>query len=210
MSPRAEKEILETILKEQRRFGTQLRDGLCQELAGILMLTKGLTQKMEKGKRLDVAELENISGLINGAVRQARDAAQGLYPGELDGTSLMRILEELASTTQSTSGIACHFHCPKLPIIKESNVATHLYKIAREGIGNAVKHGKPRLIEVGLVQNDGHIILTVKDDGSGFVGNPQKTKGIGLRLAHYRSQAMNASFQMESNVPHGVILTCKR
>ncbi len=147
--------------------------------------------------------------MVDEAVRQARDTAQELYPGELDGTSLIHTLEELVSNTQTTSGILCHFHCPKPILIKDSMVATYLYKIAREGIGNAVKHGKPQSIEAGLVQNDGHIVLTIKDDGVGFNGTTQKSKGIGLKLAQYQSQVMNASFQMESNVPHGVILTCK-
>src|SRR3989338_10917109 len=41
-----EREILEITQEEQRRFGTELHDGLCQELTGILMFAKGLIQKM--------------------------------------------------------------------------------------------------------------------------------------------------------------------
>lgn len=204
----SDRDILEVALKELQCFGSQLRDGLCQELTGILMLVKGLTQNVEKGKHVEVMELNEISDLVSAAVMQARDVAQGLYPGDLEGTSLMRMLEELTANTQKTSGISCRFNCPKPILINESTVATHLYKIAREGIANAVKHGKPQSIEVSLVQNNGCTTLTIKDDGVGCTDNAQKTNGIGLKLAQHRSQVMRASFQMESNVPHGVILTC--
>lgn len=205
---RAKKEILATALKEQKRFGLQLHDGLCQELTGILMLAKGLTQKMEKEDHLNSNELKRISNLINEAVRQARDTARGLYPGELDGGSLTHMLEELISGTQISSGISCQFHCPNPIVISKNDVANYLYKIAREGVDNAVKHGKAKSIEVRLTQTDGNTVLTIKDDGAGFVGDLQKTKGIGLKLTHYRSQVMDASFQVESNIPHGVILRC--
>lgn len=206
---RAEKEIMATVLKEQRRFGSQLHDGLCQELTGILMLVKGLSQKMERDDHPNSIELDRISILINEAVRRTRDTAQELYPGDLDGTSLVRMLEELMSSTQESSGVACHFHCPDPIVIAEKEVAIHLYKIAREGISNALKHGNPKLVEVSLIQNDGHIDLAIKDDGMGFVGDLQKTKGIGLKLTQYRAHVMNASFQVEENVPHGVVLKCR-
>lgn len=203
------RDILEATQEEQSRIGSELRDGLCQELAGTLMFVKTLMKKMENGKQPEISELGKISELISTSVKQARDMAQNLYPGELDGTSLVRMLEELASNTQSTSGAACRFLCHWPILIHESHIANSLYKIAREGIKNAVLHGRPQLIDMSLTQAGGHTILTITDDGVGFGGNPKKQKGIGLKLAKYRSQMMNASFQTEPNVPHGVILTCK-
>lgn len=205
---RIEKEILETIQEEQRRFGSQLHDGLCQELTGILMFVKGLTQKMEKENRLDIAELSKIMELLRETIGQARNTARGLYPGEMDGPSLMHSLQELTSNTQGVSGVSCQFHCPEPIFIDDNDVATHLYRIAQEGISNAVLHGKPQSIEVSFTRNDGHIILILKDDGMGFVYDPQSSKGIGLKIMKYRAHMMGGTFQIEQNSPRGVILTC--
>lgn len=203
-----EREILEITQKEQRRFGSQLHDGLCQELAGILMFAKSLTQKMERENRLDIAELKKISDLLNDAVTQARNTARGLYPGELEGASLMHTLEELTLATQNLSGVSCHFHCPEPILINENDVATHLYKIAQEGISNAIQHGKAKSVEVSFIQNDNGIILIIADDGVGFTESLQNSQGIGLKIMKYRAHMMGATFQAKPNLPHGVILKC--
>lgn len=205
---RIEKEILEITQIEQRRFSSQLHDGLCQELTGILMFVKGLSQKMERNNKLDVAELNKIAQLLNGAVSQARATARGLYPGELENVSLMHLLEELTSRTQTLSNIACQFHCHKPVYISDNDISTNLYKIAQEGVGNSVRHSQAQLIEVSLENTNGVIVLSVKDDGIGFKQNTQKTDGIGLKIMKYRAHMMDALFQITPNTPHGVILTC--
>ncbi|MDO8528054.1 MAG: response regulator [Deltaproteobacteria bacterium] len=204
---KSNKEILEITHTEQRCFGAQLHDGLCQDLAGIMMVMKSLTQKKERGKHLDVADLKKVSDLLNGAASQARDTARGLYPGELEGNSLMYMLEELTAN-QTLSGVSCRFYCPEPILISKNDVATHIYKIAQEGIVNAIKHGKAKEIDVSFIRNNGNIVLTIKDAGTGFVGDPQNAKGIGLKIMKNRAHIIGASFQVEPNIPHGVILTC--
>lgn len=205
---KAEKEVLEIAHKEQRRFGAHLHDGLCQDLAGISMITRALTQKMENKNNPEADELRNISNLLQGAVNQVRNTARGLYPGELEGTSLIDYLQELTSRTQSLWGVSCRFHCLEPILIEDNHVVTHLYRIAQEGISNAVKHGKAQQIEVSLIKDNDQILFTIKDDGIGFTHESKNSQGIGLNIMKYRARMMEASLQIESNLPHGVVLTC--
>ncbi len=204
----AEKEALEIAQKEQQRFGSQLHDGLCQELTSILLFAKALTQKMERENKLELEELKKISDMLLEAVDQARDTARGLYPGELEGASLMHTLEELVARTDKLSESKCRFYCPEKILINDNNVATHLYRIAQEGISNALNHGKAKLIEVFLTKKDGIIYLSIHDDGVGFSKSDSSSKGIGLNIMKYRAHMMDAVFLIEANVPHGVILKC--
>ncbi|EKD41910.1 MAG: Multi-sensor signal transduction histidine kinase [uncultured bacterium] len=203
-----ENQVLEIAQKEQRRFGAQLHDGLCQELTGILMYVKGLARKMEQAQHLEITELNKISDMLHDAIRQARDTARGLYPGELEGTSLMLCFQALISRTQTLTGISCQFHCPQSIVINDNNIATHLYRIAQEGINNAVTHGKAKKIEMSLIKSKESITFTLKDDGIGFVSNGNQPKGIGLHIMKYRAHMMDASFMVKHNLPHGVTLQC--
>ncbi len=200
---RIEAEIIEITQAEQKRFGSQLHDGLCQELTAILVFAKALTQKLQKEKTLELVELNKISDMLLNAVDQARDTARGLYPGELEGTSLMHSLEELCSLA---IGAKCVFHCPQPILIDDNNVATHLYRIAQEAISNAIKHGKAENIRLSLTQDDKTIHFSISDDGTGMMKDSKVYKGIGLKIMKYRAHMMNATFHIKSNSPSGVIL----
>lgn len=200
-----EAEMLEMTQEEQRRFGSQLHDGLCQELTAISVFAKALTQKMEKDKTLELTELKRISDMLLNAISQARDTARGLYPGELEGNSLMHSLEEL---TLNTRGASCVFICPKPIFIEDKNTATHLYRMVQEGISNAIKHGKAKNIKIAFTQNKENTKLVIKDDGVGMLEENYSSKGIGLKIMKYRSHIMNAAFTIKANFPHGVILEC--
>lgn len=208
---KAEQEIVEIAQKAQKWFGSQLHDGLCQSLAGILMFAEMLTQKMENERTVEVAELRRISGMLHEAVNQARETARGLYLEDLAAGSLHQSLQELASRTAGLLGIGCLFHCPEPVRIHDTNTATHLYRIAQEGVMNAVHHGKARSIEISLLEVGEALILSVKDDGIGFAPDSHACPdfhGIGLKIIAYRSRIIGASFQIEPNQPHGAILTC--
>lgn len=205
---RMEKEILEIPLQEQKRFGSQLHDGLCQELSSILLFVKSLTQKMEKESALDISELKKVGVLLLDANNEARDTARGLYPGHLESSSLVHSLQELVLRTQKQSGLSCTFTCPEVISI-DDGIATHLYRIAQEGITNAVQHGNATHIAISLTQTDSVVSFTVKDDGIGIAHYPSQTKGIkgiGLNIMKYRSHIMDAEFVVEKNLPHGVII----
>ncbi|EKD52071.1 MAG: response regulator receiver sensor signal transduction histidine kinase [uncultured bacterium] len=202
---RMEKEILEIPLQEQRRFGSQLHDGLCQELAGIEMLHNSLTQKAEKNSPFDISEFKNIESLIHKAVDQARDTARGLYPGDMESASFVYSLEELSARTQQHLGILCQVFCPETIQI-DNQTATHLYRIAQEGLANAVKHGQAKNIEISFTQNADKMTFSVKDDGQGIAPDLDRKKGIGLNIMKYRAHMMDATFDVEPNLPQGVVL----
>lgn len=205
---KVEEEILEISLKEQRRFGSQLHDGVCQNLAGILMITKVLAKKMEKKGSEEVDELKKIAEMLHQAVGQARDMARGLYPVELEGASLMRSLEDLTSRSQSLLNINVHFECPQPIYVSDNNAATHFYRIAQEAIGNAAKHGSAQNVEVSLFDEGENIVLKIKDDGNGLMNELKNSKGIGLHIMKYRARMLSADLQIGPNEPHGTILTC--
>ncbi|MBF0492612.1 MAG: sensor histidine kinase [Deltaproteobacteria bacterium] len=200
-----EREVLNIIHEERRRFGSQLHDGLCQELTAALMFAKHLLRKMETDKNLELADLKRISDMLLDAVDEARNTARGLYPGELEGTSLMHALEELLA---QTVGVSCFFHCPKPILIQDDTTATHLYRIAQEAISNALTHGRAQNIEIEFTQSAKHITLAIKDDGMGINKDLKNSNGIGLKTMRYRADILNGSLQIKSNTPQGTIVEC--
>jgi two-component system sensor histidine kinase UhpB len=56
-----------------------------------------------------------------------------------------------------------------------------VYRIVQESLSNAMRHGKPRRVDIRIDAVDDHeVIVQVSDDGSGFRSSAE-TRGFGLR-----------------------------
>src|SRR5262249_1883067 len=147
---RLEKEILEISDREQRRIGQDLHDGLCQQLAGIELMSQVLEGKLAPRSKSDAARAGEIAGHVRDAISQTRLLARGLSPAPLDSEGLMSALQELASNTEKIFSVACRLDCRTPVLVEDHAAATHLFRIAQEAVSNAIKHGKARRIAIHL------------------------------------------------------------
>ena len=88
------------------------------------------------------------------------------------------------------------------------SISLQLYRIAQEGINNAVKHGKPRRIEIGLATEPTHVRLRIKDDGCGFRIDTARRGGIGLRIMQYRAHVIGGVLTIQSRPNRGTEVQC--
>jgi len=204
---RIEKEALEIIQQEQRRFSAQLHDGLCQNLTGILMLTKALARDFDRKGLGEGSNMKVIASLVDQSLTEARDLARGLFPVELETNSLMFSLRGLAQRSEQIYQISCQFHCPEPILLGDNTVATHLYRIAQEAVRNAVQHGEAKKVDMSLTLGEREIILRVRDDGKGFTQDLKTSSGVGLHIMRYRARMLEAKLNFE-RLPDGTLFTC--
>jgi signal transduction histidine kinase len=85
--------------------------------------------------------------------------------------------------------------------------ALHLYRIAQEAVTNAAQHGSAGQVHIVLRRDGERGLLRIEDNGNGF--NPSTlSKGLGLRIMHYRAQMMAGSLRIESGRARGTIVSC--
>ena len=203
-----EQQLLEISEREQRRIAQDLHDDLGQILTGTIHLSTSLQKRLAAKSLPEAAEQARILSLLDNALSQTRSLAQGLHPVSTEPNGLMAALEELANRTAKLFKCACHFDCP-VPVMMTDNVAaTHLYRIAQEAVTNAIKHGKPERIEIGLAQIDGRIKVCVEDDGCGFPEKLSKKAGIGLRIMRYRAGMIGGSLETGNRPSGGASVVC--
>ena len=102
----------------------------------------------------------------------------------------------------------CRFVNGAPVLIHNFAAATHLYRIAQEAIGNAIKHGRAKSIEVNLSLKADTIALLIRDDGTGFARRAGNGPGMGLRIMRYRAGMMGASLEVEHPPAGGVTVLC--
>jgi signal transduction histidine kinase len=73
-----------------------------------------------------------------------------------------------------------------------------LLRIAREAVGNAVRHGRARTVSLQLREVDG-VWLRVSDDGDGFdLEAPRSSLSYGLTSMRERTESLGGQFNISS------------
>lgn len=204
---RLERELLDVSEREQRRIGQDLHDGLCQHLAGTALAAQVVSDKLAGGRPIDVRDATNVVELIEEGIALARGMAKGLHPVEMNADGLMQSLQEFSGTTSDMFRVSCRFECDSPVLIRDERAAEHLYRIAQESVGNAIKHGKANNIAIQLSAVDEGYLLRIHDDGSGLPNPLPANSGMGLRIMANRSHVIGASFSARAG-EGGTVVTC--
>lgn len=204
---RLERTILEISGREQRRIGQDLHDGLGQHLTGVAFMSKVLEQRLREKSLPEAVEAAKIVGLVNEAIDKTRKLSHGLLPVLSDARGLMAALEGLALEVEDLFQVTCRFECDQPVLIRESDIATHLYHIAQEAVNNALKHGHPRRIAICLEGGSEGSFLSIDDDGVGLPETPG-VRGVGLEIMHYRAKMIGGVLEIRSRTDGGTSVYC--
>jgi PAS domain S-box-containing protein len=202
-----EQELLQISEREHRRIAQDLHDDLGQILTATIHLSTVLQKQLAAKSLPEAAEEGRILALLDQALSQTRSLARGLHPVRSEPNGLMVALEELASRTEKLFHYPCCFKCRRPVLIEDYAAATHLYRIAQEAVTNAIKHGKPKRIEIGLSQTTNRLTVMVKDNGMGLPERPKKG-GMGLRIMQYRAGMIGGSLVIQKEAQGGTAVVC--
>ncbi len=202
-----EKEILTISEREQQRIGHELHDSLCQHLTATALASQVLEEKLEEQSSPLVQDSKTIINLIEEGIAIARNLARGLFPVEIEAEGLLSALHELAERNSIRQGTICRFDTEHTVLIHDAFVAGHLYRIAQEAVGNAVRYSGAAEIVLSLAETEDGVKLAIRDNGRGIPHLPQKRKGMGLHIMRHRATMIGGRFEIHSD-SSGTTITC--
>ena len=207
---RLERETLDISAREQRRIAGDLHDALQQQLVGTAMHAMQLSRKLAERHDDHALEAHQLYEYLQESVSGLRTVIQGVVPVQPNENGLMIGLENLTTNIRNLYGVACSFSYEVPILLGNFELATQLFYIAQEAVANAAKHAGTSNIEVSLARTDGHVVLTIYDDGQGFdTQAPQHaSQGMGLQLMAYRSRLIEADLDITSSPGQGTTVTC--
>jgi PAS domain S-box-containing protein len=194
-----EQEILEISNREQRRLGSDLHDGLGQELTGLSLLLKGLEVQLSREAPQYSSQVTKISDLLARAIQSTRSLARGLAPVNLERGGLPEALKHLAARCTDMYSLECTFSAngQKLPALEEG-AATHLFRIAQEATTNAARYARAKSIAIELRPTGRKLQLSIADDGIGLsAGLARGEPGMGLKIMEYRARMLGGNINFE-------------
>jgi signal transduction histidine kinase len=193
---------------ERRHLGSEVHDGVCQQLTGALLRCQAMELRLERGASPSSAELGALSSLLGEAINEARAVAQGLCPLEPSPDALAPALRGLARRTHSLSGVPCEFTAAGDVRVEDPAAAQHLYRIAQEALSNVVRHAHASRIVVELRGSEDRLVLRVEDNGVGLAGTV-RSSGMGLRTMAYRARILEGELKIEAAPSGGTLISCR-
>jgi len=195
-----EQEILDISNREQRRLGSDLHDGLGQELTGLSLMLKGLEVQISREAPIYLPQIAKISALLSRTIQSTRSLARGLAPVNLERGGLREALRQLAARCADVYNLSCtfsdeHAHISEL----DESLATHLYRIAQEATTNAARHARATMIDIELRSTARRLYLSIADNGVGLESTRNNAHtGMGLKIMEYRARTVGGTINFES------------
>ena len=217
---RAERELLETnrqlqalsaalqhVREEERtRIARELHDELGQLLTGIRMEISWLGGRLTSGPQALVDKVSAVKGQIDQTIVSVRRISSELRPLVLDDLGFSAAANWFVDQFSARTGIKVHLQLPAGDPAAGDAVSTALFRVLQESLTNVARHAQATQVEVTLRLTDGVWMLSVKDDGVGFVHDRGKTGEIGLVGMRERAQNLGGHFTVTTAPGEGTLI----
>lgn len=187
---------------ERSRLAHELHDAVTQLLFSINLIAGSLPTLMRKDPAMAERTAEELQRLARGALAEMRTLLRELRPHTIAVTDLATLVGQL------TDGLAARHDIPtevRLDLEDELPADVHLavYRIAQEALNNVAKHANASRLVVDLTGDDGHIHLSVADDGYGFDTTEVSAHHMGLEIMQERASGIGAELAVQSKPNRG-------
>jgi two-component system sensor histidine kinase UhpB len=186
--------------RERTRIARELHDEVGQALTAVML-------QLERASRRTGApvggELAEAREGVRASLEEVREIARRLRPEALDDLGLASALAALTNDVARRTGVRVERRLTTDVGYLEPEQELVVYRVAQEALTNVARHSGARRAWVTLGEDgDGHVALTVRDDGRGF-DRGSRPEGSGLRGMRERAVLIGASLQVESRPGQG-------
>jgi signal transduction histidine kinase len=174
-----------------------LHDSVAQFLAGTLFRLEALRRWIREGNDPE-GEIDSIKNALRREQGQLRLLIERLRRGQESdrSTDIADELRDLLAEAGAHWHIETELLLPDRVLPMSVQLSHEIRQLVREAIANAARHGKCRKVLVRITDEQGHIHLSIADDGIGF---PAIDNGARPRSISERVEALGGRFELHSN-----------
>jgi len=204
------RDILHISGNERARIGRELHDSIGQEMVGITFLSRAVQDSLAEDRPAEALRVGRIADYVESVIAGMKRIVRGLLPVDIMDKGLVVALGQLAREAETMYGVTSRFECQDEEAcrIPDNALATNIYRIAQEAVGNAAKHASASTIDITLSVEHGVGLLTVRDDGNGIQMKDGHI-GMGLKIMRYRAELARGSLSIHSTCEQGTTVVCR-
>jgi signal transduction histidine kinase len=180
---------------ERKRLERDLHDGIQQNVVAQIAGLRLARNRLQRGE-LTADELAGLQDQARETLTDLRELAHGIHPPVLSDNGLVAAIESSVArfpiplTVKADDGIRAE----RFP----EDVETTAYYVVREALANTAKHADATLASVELIRNNGHLQISITDDGCG-IGPLVPTSRGGLANIRDRVAALRGTVNVSGS-----------
>jgi len=203
ISMRRERELVEAVLWEERqRLARELHDSLAQQLAYLHLRI----QKIERMANSCLPEealvhsLREVREVLRDLYLEVRLTIEGFQAPH--GKDLRDSLQQIIAPYIAREAFTVILELGDLPALSPWEEA-HLLRIVQEALSNIRRHARARHVTIRTTWEEGAFVLTITDDGQGFVPQAVSPASMGLRAMQERAARIRGQLKIVSEPGQG-------
>lgn len=188
------------VLRERERLARELHDSVTQSIYSLSLFAEAGRRMAQAGHLEQVTEYLGLLGdTAHQALKEMRLLVYNLRPLALERDGLVMALQQRLDAVERRAGIDAQLTVSG-DVDLPAPVEEELYRIAQEALNNALKHARATVVAVDIDARYEQVVLTVRDNGSGFdvATESDRAGGMGLRSMRERARRLGGFLHIGS------------
>jgi signal transduction histidine kinase len=197
----AQAEVAAVALEERARLAREIHDGLAQHLWFAKLKFERLAGTLSDADQPLAAE---VTSALDAAIVEAREALVTMRASVAEDVPFADMLQRTVDDFEDRSGLRVEFGMPTaLPAALAPRVQVELVRIVSEALTNVHKHADATTVRISAEMGAGELLITITDNGRGFVPDEAFDQGLGLRGMRERARLISGNLLVRSELSGG-------
>ena len=192
--------------RERARIGSDIHDGVLQQLAAIQMQADTVGSALAAGRPETAAELaRKTADGIGTTIADLRAVVRSLRRTSLDAGGLPGTLKRLGRSFHAASGVEVDVACDTFTAEVPLSLELLLCECCEEALTNVARHAEATSVRISLSSDGNAAELVVADNGVGRASSGS-TSGLGLVLTRDKVNLAGGGVWVEGKQGEGTIV----
>lgn len=194
------------VVDERNRLARDLHDSVKQQVFAISMQLGAAKMALSESDKA-YASVTQAERLAQQAGAELTTLIHELRPPSLDRKDLSTALKEHVLEWSRQNEIEVEAKVEE-ELSASVNVEQALFRVAQEALSNVARHSKASMVSVSLAAENDEVVLTIKDNGTGFDLNNAR-KGMGLDSMSERLESVGGRLDVFSQRKMGTRIVAR-
>jgi len=199
---------LERIREEERiAIAREIHDELGQQLTVLKMDVSWLNKNLSITGEKQITRMNELLETIDNTIKTVRRISSELRPSVLDDLGLIAALEWLLKDFEKRSGVKTRLISGIEKLDLDINAKTALFRVFQESLTNVARHAKASEVIASLNKSGDNLLITIKDNGKGFVLSAiESKKTLGILGIKERIAIIEGTYNIDSSPGEGTTI----